>query len=366
MEHGQRAAASVGTRDEGPEATEDAVATEASSPETDPDPFAELTMASRTWWKRRTENQRLAMALGFEATLVVGGVLVVRSTWPARALQPWVPKLRLPINLPGFDSEDDDEPEPEGIVYDEVGPCRTTPHPWAVSPVSSTMLSQGAKTSEEYCVPPADLEPEPQTDVPFAEGGSRPQWPVATSDDHKLQVSYKDVRGLWHGRYARRFGAVRKTTNEETGESYQRHHVGIDLFADPGDLVLAPEDGEVIAALPFYKGTGAVYLRTKSGIVVNLGEVEEGSWKTFGLRTADYEKEGRPREVLAGQPVAIVGTSNDGSHMLHVETYDDDVTTEMIRRGDMQWRKGDPAPAHVLDPTRYLVRAQRVRYEEIV
>jgi murein DD-endopeptidase MepM/ murein hydrolase activator NlpD len=319
-------------------------------------------MSLGTWWRRRTENERLAIALGLEASLVVGIIVAARNTRASR-LTTWVRPLRPLQNLLGFDSEESDEEEPPGIVYDEVGPCRTTPHPWSVPEAVSSPGPLVGSQGEEYCVPPADLEPDPQTDVAFAEGGSRPQWPLATEDPHKLEVSYKDVRGLWHGNWARRFGASRTTTVKETGETYKRNHVGIDLFADPGDLVLVPEDGEVIAALPFYEGTGAVYIRTDSGVVVNLGEVQEGSWKKFGIRTGDLSA--NPPRVLAGQPIAIVGRSDEGSHMLHFETYDDGVTVDAIRHKKMQWRKGDPAPQHILDPSRYLVRAQRVRYEQL-
>jgi hypothetical protein len=49
--------------------------------------------------------------------------------------------------------------------------------------------------------------------------------------------------------------------------------------------------------------------------------------------------------------------------MLHLETYAADTTTDEIRQEKMRWIVGDPPPAKVLDPTRYLVRAQRVHYE---
>lgn len=252
------------------------------------------------------------------------------------------------LDLLGFD-EGDADAEPEGLEYDDEPPCRQ-------APVSSG--PQGADDAE-FCVPPSELEPLAKTDRPFAAGGARPVWPLDTHDDDKLRVSYEDVRGKWHGKWGREFGAKRTTTNED-GSKYRRVHVGVDLFADPGDVVVAPEDGEVIAALPFYKGTGAVYLLTDSGIVVNLGEVAEGSWTKYGIPTGVDRT-----RVHAGDAVAKVGKSDDGSHMLHVETYRSDVTTDEIRQGRMRWRVGDDPPAKVLDPTRYLVRAQRVFYEGV-
>ncbi len=258
-----------------------------------------------------------------------------------KSLRRWLVVPRIHLNLLGFD-EGESDPEPAGLEYDDEPPCRPAPQ-----------AMQGA----EFCLPPADLEPIAKTDRPFAVGGDRPVWPLRTYDDAKLRVSYEDVREKWHGSWGRIFGAKRTSTNDD-GSKYHRVHVGVDLFADPGDVVVAPEDGEVIAALPFYKGTGAVYILTNSGIIVNLGEVAEGSWTKYGIPTGTKRV-----PVHAGDAVAKVGRSDDGSHMLHVETYTPDTTTDEIRQGKMRWIAGEPGPANVLDPTRYLVRAQRVFYE---
>lgn len=61
-----------------------------------------------------------------------------------------------------------------------------------------------------------------------------------------------------------------------------------------------------------------------------------------------------------------IGLSNDGSHMLHLETYTPDVSVAQIREGAMQWPADEDPPSGLLDPTRYLVRAQRVRYEDMI
>jgi hypothetical protein len=305
-------------------------------------------------------RQKLAIAVAVGA--VAGAAIAWRRDEVRRVAGRMFPRFPfLSPDLLGFDEEESDDVEPEGIVYDDEGPCRAPAQPWNVA-VSSSPL--GPKVGEEFCVPPSELEPQKKTDVVFAEGGQRPKWPLATSDEKKIRVSYEDVRDLWHGKWGRHFGASRKSTDEQ-GNTYHRVHVGVDLFADPGDIVLAPEDGVVIATLPFYKGTGAVYVRTDSGIVVNLGEIEEGSWRKFGIGTGDLEKKGGGHRVVAGQPVAKVGKSNDGSHMLHVETYDNAATVDEIRQKKMRWLAGEDAPEKVLDPTRYLVRAQRVRYEEL-
>jgi len=288
-------------------------------------------------WRDLSPGERIGV-VAFPLA-IVGLACTSRDT---RALRRWITAPNLTFNLLGFDEGEADE-EPPGLEYDDEPPCRPAPQ-----------SMQGG----EFCLPPADLEPLAKTDRPFAVGGDRPVWPLRTHDDDKLRVSYEDVREKWHGKWGRHFGAKRTSTNEKTGETYQRIHVGVDLFADPGDVVVVPEDGEVIAALPFYKGTGAVYLLTDSGLIVNLGEVAEGSWTQFGIPSGVGNT-----VVHAGDAVAKVGKSDDGSHMLHVETYRPDTTTDEIRQGKMRWIAGDEPPAKVLDPTRYLVRAQRVFYE---
>lgn len=296
-------------------------------------------------WRDRSVRSRAMMILAAELVAIAGGAWAMQRAARVGYLFPRFPKLH--FDLPGFDSEDVGESEPDGIVYDNEPPCREAP------------VSIGMQGSTEFCLPPADLEPIAKTDVGFAHGGDRPIWPLVTDDDDKLRVSYQDVRGLWHGKWGRHFSAKRKSTDPDTGQTYQRVHVGVDLFADPGDVVAAPESGEVIAALPFYKGTGAVYLRTDSGIVVNLGELALGSWRDFGIPSGVEHG----TRVLAGQPLARVGKSDEGSHMLHFEAYADDVTTDEIRQGKMRWIAGDDPPAKLFDPTRYLVRAQRAYYE---
>ncbi len=297
-------------------------------------------------WRDRSVTSRAMVIIAAEIVVIAGAAWAMRRSARVGYLFPKMPKFGFG-DLPGFDSEETDEPEPDGIVYDNEPPCRAAPVSW------------GMQAGAEFCLPPADLEPVRKTEVEFATGGDRPVWPLVTDDDDKLRVSYEDARGMWHGKWGRHMGAKRTSTDPDTKQQYQRVHVGVDLFADPGDVVAAPEAGEVIAALPFYKGTGAIYVRTDSGIVVNLGEVKLGSWKAFGIPTGV----GQGMRVLAGQPIARVGKSDDGSHMLHVETYDYDVTTDEIRQGRMRWIAGNDPPAKLLDPTRYLVRAQRVHYE---
>lgn len=289
----------------------------------------------------------------------------------------------LPIWLPDladFDDEGEALPEPPGIEYDDEPPCRLPAQPWSEEPGAPVAYGkEGWSPSEAgYCTPPSDLEPRPATevthrpspgyDVTFAEGAARPGWPLSTDDDDHLKVSYQDVRGKYHGKWGREFGAQRKSTDED-GRTYGRVHVGMDLNAEVGDVVYAPEDGVIIAALPFYKGLGAVYLRTDSGLLVNLGELEMGSWLKYGIRTGTNDL-----RVARGTPVGRVGRSKEkprqdgtvpaGTHMLHVETYKPETTVAEIRNKKLRWIAGEPPPPGILDPTRWLVRGQIAAYED--
>ena len=171
--------------------------------------------------------------------------------------------------------------------------------------------------------------------VEFARGGARPFFPVQSSRNQRFgQVAYKDVNGSWHGNMARAFKANRGG----------RYHVGIDLYADPGDVVVAPEDGTVVGRQTFYAGTGAMLIETDSGVVVLLGETKMGGADEFGLAIGS--------RVAAGQPVTRVARSTSGSHMLHVETYRPGTTK------NYSWYKSSGVPSAVLDPTDYFLRAK--------
>lgn len=301
-------------------------------------------MSIGDWWRRRELwEQLLIVGVPGFGLGVVAGLLVDKGR--QRRLDPgYTPYEDLP-DLLDYESDEVDELPPPGIEYDENdAPCVGLP-PEGVSEVLGE--------EPQFCTPPADLEPKPKTRVAFASGANRPNWPIDTNARRKLQVSYQDVRGKWHGRWGRHFGASRKTKS-----GAKRKHVGVDLFADPGDEVVAMEPGEIIAILPFYKGTSAVYLLTDSGIIVNYGELDSGSWRRYGLFVG--------KRVKHGDPLGQVGLTDDGSHMLHLETYQPDVTVDQIRAGKMRWTTARHAPPGILDPSRYLVRAQRVHYEQML
>lgn len=305
-----------------------------------------LGSAVAQWWRDRAIWEQALIIVVPGVSLGVGVGALVAQRRPELPGGGYTPATDLP-DLLDFDEDSVDEQEPPEIQYDpNDAPCIEKPVPVAAG-----------LEGEEYCTPPKDLEPKVRTSVEFAGGGDRPRWPIETAETRKIQVSYQDVRELWHGRWGRHFGASRKSKG-----GGKRHHAGVDLFGDPGDVVLAMEPGEILATLPFYKGTSAVYLLTDSGLIINYGELEPKSWGSYGIKTGIETGQ----RVKAGDRLGRVGLSNDGSHMLHLETYDPSVALDQIRRGDMQWKHGQEPPTGLLDPTRYLVRAQRVKHERMV
>ena len=176
--------------------------------------------------------------------------------------------------------------------------------------------------------------------VPFAKGPFRPTWPVGKSSNKRWgEVAYRDVNNAKHGNVGgRAFKASRSG----------RYHAGIDLYADAGDLVLAPESGVIVADQNFLNsipGEDAMLIQGDSGTTILLGEIVAESMTTrFGL------KEGS--RVEQGQPVAIVAKTVNGSHMLHFETY----TKGSMR--NRSWKKDKKPHPSLRDPTAYLLRAR--------
>lgn len=229
-----------------------------------------------------------------------------------------------------------DEPEPTDIVYDQRLPC-----------VGRTM---GRSEDEEGCIHPKDIEPQGFQGILFAEGIARPAWPLITRHPRDLQVSYVDVRDKWHGKWGREFGASRKSAEE--GEAVKRHHAGVDMFANEGDVVVAMETGVVVGTLPFHHGSWAVYVLNDTGDVINYGEVEQNSWRPFGIQVGS--------RVRRGQKIARLGKMRTDT-MLHIEAYealDVEQLIDDIRHERMRWIKGEDPPEHLLDPTHYLIDAQ--------
>lgn len=245
-------------------------------------------------------------------------------------------RKRKPRDVSGIHNEDILDEEPEGLEYDHRDPCHLP-----------TMEGAPLEGDAAYCVMPKDFEPA-ESAAPFAEGEDEPLWPIQTENPKKVKVSYRDVRGKWHGKWGRHFGTAR------TGKKGIRRHSGIDIKAHGGDVVQAMEDGEVLATLPFTGGTWAVYVLHDSGHIVNYGEVRKNSWKEFEIQGGI----GTGQRVVKGQPLARVGVMGADTSMLHLETLAGDTEIQEIRNGVLQWPKGEDPPEPLLDPSQYLVRAR--------
>ncbi len=191
---------------------------------------------------------------------------------------------------------------------------------------------------------PAEVVPPKPLGVPFAEGFGRPVWPLRTSHPRRGVVSYRGIDGKVRGRWGRRFAAPREGTKGKR----DRNHAGIDLFANPGDAVLAVAEGVVVAVQSFHLGSWAVFVDHGQSVVM-YGEVDKRSWSRVGVSVGAC--------VKAGQPIAEVAcmVRNDGggctSHMLHVETYTKGTTQ------NQRWYEGDEAPPALRDPSLLLLHA---------
>lgn len=161
----------------------------------------------------------------------------------------------------------------------------------------------------------------------------RRRWPVNSQHPSRLVVSYETVGGQFRGRQSRRFLAQRNNG--------ARFHVGIDLFADENDEVVACEDGEIVAFYPFYPANSGemtyALLVEHAGFVVNYGEVKESAREMYGWRIHD--------RVTRGQAIARVSSTG----MTHFETY------QRGTRRNQRWIPGQPRPAALLNPTAHLL-----------
>ena len=171
-------------------------------------------------------------------------------------------------------------------------------------------------------------------EIPFAAGDAFPEWPVITNHSKKYVVSYRTVTGSIVGNGARRFMVDR--------DGGGRYHVGIDIYGNAGDPIVAMESGTIVNHYHFYHGSYALIVQCDSGLVINYGEVAQNSWREFGLSKGSRVKKGRA--------IARVGLMSGGSHMLHFETYMPPTKTNKRYSG------GDAGP--ILNPTYYLLRAQ--------
>lgn len=178
--------------------------------------------------------------------------------------------------------------------------------------------------------------------APFGEGADGDQtWPVRSQEGCKL--AYIDAAGGIDGELLARFGAPRPGQ----GWKNNRIHIGADVVARGGDVVVAPERAVVGSINDFYSGTEAVLLHLENMNTLILGEVSPGSYHEFGIKVGDT--------VRKGQPVARVGVFQPGQKleydMLHVEMW----KGHRVLSGN--WYAGSARPKDILNPTKYLVDA---------
>jgi murein DD-endopeptidase MepM/ murein hydrolase activator NlpD len=179
--------------------------------------------------------------------------------------------------------------------------------------------------------------------IPFApEPQQGSYWPIVSSVKQGRLVSYETVNGENVGNPGRKFLA-----NRTTKEGTPRNHVGIDLYANFNDPVVACEDGVILKFGYFYSTkkkklpTNLLTIRHKN-VIVNYGEVGPSSFLRLGLKVGD--------QVKAGQVIGFVGATG----MLHFETYH-----PMDLDAPQRWLKGDAPPALLFNPTRYLLFLQK-------
>lgn len=181
---------------------------------------------------------------------------------------------------------------------------------------------------------------EPASDpAPFARSDAEVRyWPVVTRNPRWQAVSLQRDDGAFEGAELRRFNAPRPAAR---ADNPTRRHVGVDLFAEPGDAVIAVEDGRIVAFYPFLRAaTGEMsyaLIVAHGAYVANYGEVRGTSLSARGLAIGDT--------VRAGQEIAEISDTRQ----LHFETYLPGTTHSQ------SWPNGAPRPSRVLNPTQLLI-----------
>lgn len=177
--------------------------------------------------------------------------------------------------------------------------------------------------------------------VPFApDPPAGSYWPIDTTHPRAREINYRAADGSHVGSVRGRQFLARRSGGA-------RHHVGVDLFANFGDPVVAIEDGRIVGFYGFCCGarkTTNALLVEHSNVVVNYGEVAPDSLRRTGLAIG--------ASVRAGQVIGYVGRNPGGSTMIHFETYVPGTTR------NQRFPVGARRPAALLNPTTYLLWLQ--------
>jgi murein DD-endopeptidase MepM/ murein hydrolase activator NlpD len=114
-------------------------------------------------------------------------------------------------------------------------------------------------------VAPAEPPDDPAPFAAFAAAGTS-FWPVVDPGPNTRLVSYHPSPDKTIGNIGRCF------FDDRPG----RHHVGVDLFAEEGDPVVACADGKIVSFYKFYNSKGRdtfALVIAHDGVVINYGEV---------------------------------------------------------------------------------------------
>ena len=139
------------------------------------------------------------------------------------------------------------------------------------------------------------------------------------------------------------------TSFHASREHGKRYHAGIDLYAMPGDIIVAGSDGIFLNYVAGYVGLDAMLVQ-HGNINVLYGEFVA----IKGFKSGD--------KITAGQKLGIManskGKSPDAvlSSMLHLETWDSSVKFDMFQ----PWKTSAKMPTGLLDPTRFLEKTLNV------
>lgn len=191
---------------------------------------------------------------------------------------------------------------------------------------------------------PLDPTLEPASDpAPFAQSRAAERfWPVSTNHPRWNEISYQREDGTFSGNELRRFNAPRPAVQ---AANPTRRHVGVDIFANPGDAVIAVETGVVVGFYPFLRArTGEMswaIIVAHDGYVATYGEVREHSLSDRNIRIGDT--------IAAGREIAEISDTAQ----LHFETYIPGTTR------NQSWRHGASRPSRTLNPTRLLIDLAR-------
>lgn len=220
------------------------------------------------------------------------------------------------------------------------------PHPIDEIPIDEPAVP--AVTGGEWAnVPPAaaawtapGVDPKPNGSAIFAPP-SGIYWPVRNAKSQAGRaVSYL-------GADNKEYGFGKRTYNRHfLGDRPGRYHVGIDVYGDFHDVIVACEAGVVVNSYLFYPNdnplVSCLIVQHDSGIVINYGEVDPPSLKKYGTK--------KGVRVQPGQPIAEVGRMLHDS-MLHFETYPSGAT----RNISVKKEKADQLLRSIYNPTQYLL-----------